>query len=170
MVNRNRRERKKAPCGCPAAEANDNHTSYTQQYNATCPAMQSGRIRQHGTDLQIPLNHPHVEYLDTLHYQTRGVSLSWQSGSTQGENITPEEGYSRFNQEGLSSSFGLPLLPEVGVNMNEPHQMERAVLQVRARAISEPMGRFVEPEYEEDIEINADGNAVFSSPRSMKMG
>lgn len=54
--------------------------------------------------------------------------------------------------------------------MNEPRQMERAVLQVRARAISESMRRFVEPEYEEDIEINADGNAVFSSPRSMRMG
>ena len=132
--------------------------------------MRSGRFRQHGTDLQIPLNHPHVEYHDTLYDQTPGAPFSLYSGSPQVGNITTEEGYSRFNQDGLSSSFGLPLLPEVGVNQNEPQQMERAVLQVRARAISESMGRFVEPEYEEDVEVNENGDVAFSSPRPMRMG
>lgn len=96
--------------------------------------------------------------------------MSWQSGSTQGENYNADEGYSRFNQDGLGATFGLPLTPEIGVNLNEPRQMEQAALQYRARAISEITARFFEPEQQDDIAIDENGNAVLSSSRSVRMG
>lgn len=170
MVHRNRRERKKAPCGCPAADSIDTNARSSQQYRVTCPALQGGRVRQHATDLQVPLNQPHVEYYDTLRYQTPEVSFSWQSGSTQIENILSEEGFSKYNSAGLDVAFPLVLTPQDGVNLNESHQMERAVIRGRARAISELMARFVEPDKQEDIRIDEHCNLVYSSPRSMPMG
>lgn len=171
MINRNRRERKKAPCGCPAADNVEMSTRYSQQYSATCPALQAGRIPQHGTDLQrAPLNQPHVEYYDALRYQTPEVPLSWQSGSTQIEDIPTEEGFSRYNSGGFNVAFPLVLTPQDGVNLNEPHQMERAAIRGRARAISESMARFVEPEQQEDIRVDENGTLVYSSPQSMPMG
>ena len=48
--------------------------------------------------------------------------------------------------------------------------MERAVIRGRARAISESMARYVEPEQQDDIVVDENGDPVYSSPRSMRMG
>ena len=142
MTNLSKVQCDRAPCGCPLpTRSAGRHPPFD---NTRCPAVQRGSFRQHGTDLQIPLLHEHVQHHEYLQQQTAQTAMSWQSASTQLEDTVTEEGYSKYNRDGLGSFY--PLTPSQGVNMNEPRQLERAAIEVRARQISPSLHRFVQEE------------------------
>lgn len=91
--------------------------------------------------------------------------MSYQSTSIPVESINTEEGYSRYNSDGLNVAFPMRLTPEDGINMNEPHQMERAIIRGRARRISESLARYFQAEQQDDVEIDENGYPVYASVR-----
>lgn len=159
-------ECERAPCGCPATPIPTRTATRYPQYNPTnCPSSQRGSFQQYGTDLQIPLIEQHVRYCEE--YQSAAADGSYQSTSTQMDAIHTEEGYSRYNSDGLNVVFPMRLTPEDGINRNERHQMERAIIRGRARRISESLARYVQGEQQDYAEI--DGNGFYASPSRVRM-
>lgn len=164
MTMRKRIESDRAPCGCPSAPISTGTAPRYSQYNPSdCPGSRRGVFQQFGTDLLVPLIEPHVQYNDYAQYQTSGAPMSWNSmASTELDNIVTEEGYSKYNKDGLNVNSFSPLTPPQGVNMNEARQLHRAVIESQALQISPSLHRFVQAEEEDNVDVDENGNLYYA--------